>query len=322
MPELRHHSVQVPATSANIGAGFDVFGFAVDLHLAVRSRPRSAAAERVTVLGEAAEVVPSGDDNLIWRSLVTFCERHDVAVPDVQLVTACRIPFERGLGSSSAAIVAGLVLGRALTATAVGDRDLVGLAAELEGHADNVGPALLGGLVACARDDDGQLIVRRVNPAVRLRPLALVPDARQATSSSRAVLPESLRRGDVIEQVGRAGHVLGALTGQWPVAVGAAGDRLHEPERLETMGHSGRVVGDLRAEGVHAWLSGAGPSVMTAVAATDAAASAAVATIAEAHGFALLELAFDLSGALSCPDDGCALAGGGDCVQCPELKVR
>ena len=318
---VRHFTVQVPATSANLGPGFDAFGLALDLYLAVRTVPRSVQAERIVTDGDGCAELATGDGNLVWRSFVAFCEDRDVAVPDLAMRASSTIPLERGLGSSSAAIVAGLVLARAATGVVIGDRDLVALASRIEGHPDNVAPALLGGLVACAADDDGGVVVRRVNPAAALRPLVLVPLTRQATSQARSVLPATLPREQVTDQAARAGHVLAALTGTWPVAVGVAGDRLHEPVRFAAMQPTGEVVEQLRSAGIHAWLSGAGPSVAAAVPAADRAVVDRVRSIAATHAFTLHELAFELSGAFACPDDGCALAGSGGCVQCPRRRV-
>lgn len=317
-----HHTVQVPATTANLGPGFDAFGLALDLYLTVRTVPAAAQTERVRTSGGAGcSELATDDGNLVWRSFVACCEQHDVAVPDVGMVAQCEVPLERGLGSSSAAIVAGLVLARALTGVVIGDRDLLTLASTLEGHPDNVAPALLGGLVACATDDDGRLVVRRVNPAAHLRPLALVPATRQATTAARGVLPAHLSRADAAEQSARAGHVLAALTGTWPVAVGLAGDRLHEPARLAVMPASGAVVTDLRKAGVHAWLSGAGPSVAAAVPVLGDDRTGLISDIAVRHGFAVHAVRFDLSGALACPQDGCAIGGTGGCVQCPDRRL-
>lgn len=311
---VRHHAVRAPATTANLGPGFDAFGLALDRHLHVASVPRADQRDRVVTEQDGAGELGGGDDNLVWRSLVAFCEHHDVPVPDVALRAVNDVPLERGLGSSSAAIVAGLVLGAALTGVVVGDLDQVHLAARLEGHPDNVAPAVLGGLVVCASDEGGELVVRRINPAPSLRPVALVPAVRQATSTARAVVPDQLARAEVAEQAARAGHVLGALTGLWPAAPGASGDRLHEPARFAAMPASGALVVELRSAGVHAWLSGAGPTV---VAAADDAAVDEVAAAAERHGFAVEPTAVDLTGALSCPDEGCALGGGGVRVRCP-----
>ena len=314
----RHHTVRVPATSANLGAGYDAFGLAVDLHLVVRSLPRQEQAERVTGAGECDQVEGS-DDNLIWRAVLAFCEQQDVAVPEVALRTTSAIPMERGLGSSSSAIVAGLVLARALTGTPVSDQDLVALADELEGHPDNVAPALLGGLVVCSRDDHGMVVARRVNPTPRLRPVLFVPTTRQSTSDARAVLPDHLDVADAALQASRAGHVLGALSGLWPADPRLSGDRLHEPARAAVMEPSTELLTGLRAAGVHAWLSGAGPSVASAVpdADHDQAMAGRCAELAARHGFEVRRLAFDLSGAVACPDGACAFAGGTGCASCP-----
>ncbi|MFA9430123.1 homoserine kinase [Egicoccus sp. AB-alg2] len=322
MTEVRHATVQVPATSANLGPGFDAFGLALGRYLVVRSRPREDGEVRVHTAGDGAHEVATGDDNLIWRSLMAFCDHYAVAVPDLRLEVANDIPLERGLGSSSAAIVAGLVLARAVTGHPVGDRDLVRLADRLEGHPDNVAPALLGGLVACAADDDGRLVVRRRNPAPHLRPIVLVPTTRQATVQARGVVPDHLDRADVVVQGARAGHVLGALVGAWPVDPAATGDRLHEPARLRVMPATGAVIEDLRASGIHAWLSGAGPSVAGLLDGEAVAALDRTHEVAAAHGFAVHEPRVDLSGAFACPDGGCALSGRTEtCAQCPRQRI-
>ncbi len=319
---MRHHTVQVPATSANLGPGYDAYGVAVDLHLAVRSLPRAAQADRVAADGEGGTIA-NGDDNLVWRALAAFCEHHGAPTPDVALRATNRIPLERGLGSSSAAIVAGMVLGRALTGAAVGDRELVALATELEGHPDNVAPALLGGLVVCSHDDTGALVTRRVNPTPRLRPIVCIPTTRQVTADARTVLPDHLDVDDVALQTSRAGHVLGALTGLWPVDPRLSGDRLHEPARATVMGSSAALLAVLREAGLHAWLSGAGPSVAVAVpeGVQDRPIAQRCEALAAEHGFVAKALGFDLSGALACPDDGCGLAGRGGCAQCPRERL-
>jgi homoserine kinase len=319
--EPRHHAVSVPATSANLGPGFDAFGLALDPRLTVASRPRSSQQARVELTGEGGGEISDGDDNLVWRSLIAFCNRYDAIVPEVALRVHNEVPLERGMGSSSTAIVAGLALARALTGVAVGDRQLVVLADQIEGHPDNVAPALLGGLVACARGDDGGLVVRRVNPSPRLRPLLLVPESRQLTTEARAVLPESLERSEVVAQAARAGHVLAGLIGGWPVDPSIAGDLLHEPARLRVMRTTGEVVTGLRAAGVHAWLSGAGPSVAAMVPAADEEAHAVAREVATRSGFAVRALQVDLAGTIVCPEGGCGLAGGGGCVQCPRRAV-
>ncbi len=318
--EPRHHAVRVPATTANLGPGFDAFGLALDLPLVVRTVDRRSQRERVRTLGVGAEELQTGDDNLVWQAFRAWCDEHDVAVPDVGLVARSEIPLERGLGSSSAAIVAGLVLARALTGVVAGDVATVALAARLEGHPDNVAPALLGGLVVCATAADGSLVVRRVNPTPARRPIAFVPTTRQATTAARAVLADRYPRGAMAQQAARAGHVLSGLIGTWPVDVRLSGDLLHEPARLAVMEGAGRLLEDLRADGLHAWLSGAGPAVLCMVDA-DGDARDDLLELARRHGHALVPLHVALAGALACPEDGCALAGTGGCVQCPRRAV-
>lgn len=323
---MRHAAVRVPATTANLGPGFDAFGLALTRFLRVRSLPRSSQTERVRAAGDGAGEIEDGDGNLIWRSVVAFCDHHGVPVPDVALRTSNQIPLERGLGSSSAATVAGLALARALTDVRVGDRDLVALAARIEGHPDNVAPALLGGLVACAPAEDGGWVVRRVNPHARLRPVAFVPATRQATHAARGVLPASLSRADAITQAARAGHVLGGLVGAWPVDSAAAVDLLHEPARMQVMGPTGEVLRELRKVGVHAWLSGAGPSIAALMDACDADLRGQAEAVATRQDFATWDLEVELSGAFVCLEGGCTIAGdvganGATCVHCPREAV-
>ncbi len=313
------YTVRVPATSANLGPGFDAFGVALDRHLVVGSRPRHDGDLRVTTHGEGSGELATGDDNLVWRSFVAFCDQHGVSVPDVSLRASNTIPGERGLGSSSSAIVAGIVLARAVTGIRVGDDALVELANQLEGHPDNVAPAILGGLVACTTDDHGRLVIRRVNPASRLRPVAFVPDHRQSTQRARAHLPEWVTRDDLVAQASRAGIVLGALAGLWPSEPDAATDRLHEPARAEAMPAATELLAVLRGAGVHAWLSGAGPSIVALV--DDESSIDGARESATRLGYAVESVRFDLSGAVVCPAGGCAFAGGGECVQCPRGAV-
>lgn len=315
-----HHTVQVPATSANLGAGFDAFGLALDLHLAVRTADRGPDDVRVTSRGLGADLLPTGGENLVWRAFVDTCAALDVAVPDVRLEVHNRIPLERGLGSSSAAIVAGVVLARAVTRTPVGEQRLVQLAATMEGHPDNVAPAILGGLVAGARSDDG-FIVRRINPLPGHVALALVPPSPQSTDASRARLPDTLDREAAVDQVARAGHVLMGLAGAWTVDPALVGDRLHEPVRTPELADGGALLAALRGDGLTAWLSGSGPVLVALVPEDDAATIGRVRTRAEEAGSETLVLGLDRLGALACPDGGCALSGVGGCAQCPRERL-
>jgi len=315
-----HHTVQVPATSANLGAGFDAFGLSLDLHLAARTRPVKDGVARVTSLGRGADTLPTDDTNLVWRSFRDACAALGQDVPDVRLEVTNRIPLERGLGSSSAAIVAGIVLARAVTGAAVGERELVGIAAGIEGHPDNVAPAILGGLVAGARGPDG-FVVRRINPLPGHVAFAFVPESAQSTEASRAALPDGLDREAVVDQVARAGHVLVGLTGAWSIDPRLVGDRLHEPVRTPGLPDGGELLDGLRADGFTAWLSGSGPVVLALAREGDEMAIASARDRAAGAGAELLVLALDRLGALACPDGGCAISGVGGCAQCPRERL-
>lgn len=319
---LVHHTVQVPATSANLGAGFDTFGLALDLHLAARTLPRSADAPRVVTRGEGADGIATDETNLVWRSFVTACEYLGRPTPDVALEVTSRIPVERGLGSSSAAIVAGIVLARAVTNAPVGEPALVELATSIEGHPDNVAPAMLGGLVAGARRDDGGMTVRRINPLPGHVAVALVPEARQSTDASRTVLPDGLSRSDVVDQVGRAGHVLAGLAGMWELDPGLVGDRLHEPSRTAALPDGGALLAAVRADGVVAWLSGSGPSLVAILPERDVAGLERIRALALGASVSARILGLDRLGALPCPDGGCGISGTGGCAQCPRERLH
>lgn len=254
--------IRVPATSGNLGPGFDAFGIALNIYLTVRAGLQGA--QRVVPTGEGADDVPTGEDNLLWRALVSYCRRFDVDVPQVTLYAHNAIPLQRGMGSSSAAAVAGVGLGRALTQAGGRDRDLIDLAAKLEGHPDNAAPAILGGLVVC---HDGT--VTRFEPADRLRPILCVSSTRQSTTSARSVLPETIGLHEAAANTARAAVVLAGLAGAMTFDPSGMRDVFHEPARFAIMTASAGLIRTLRAAGIAACLSGAGPSVLAVTEASD-----------------------------------------------------
>jgi homoserine kinase len=253
---------RVPATSANLGPGFDAFGIALNVYFIVRVVPREQ--RRVVPTGEDADGLPTNDDNLVWRALVSYCRRFNTDVPDVTLHAHNAIPVERGMGSSAAAAVAGVALARALTQAGGRDRELIELAADFEGHADNAAPAVLGGFVVCHGGT-----VTRLDPTDRLRPVLCVPTTRQSTKAARETLPETIRLHEAAANGARAAMVLSGLTGAVMFDPSAMWDVLHEPLRLEMMAASGKLIRTLRAAGIGACLSGAGPSVLAIAEADD-----------------------------------------------------
>lgn len=285
--------VEVPASSANLGPGFDALAVAVDLKLVVTTTDRGEA--RVVTEGEGADELTQGDDNLVWRALLAYCAWAGVDVPDVSLRVDSRIPLARGLGSSAAAAVAGLALGRAVTGGGGGDTDLVALAAELEGHADNAAAAVLGGL--CVVVDGAPL---RFEPTPSLRPVLCIPPGRQSTAEARALLPDTVPLAVAAANGARAAVVLAGLSGTGAWHPEAMRDDLHEPARLQAMRGSGGLVEALRAEGIGACLSGAGPSVLAVVRSRDDLAVQRVrSTVPE--GWRVEPSQWDWAGAAVCP---------------------
>ncbi|MFO8076943.1 MAG: homoserine kinase [Egibacteraceae bacterium] len=285
--------VEVPASTANLGPGFDTLAAAVDLRLTAWTTDRED--RRVIAAGEGAEELPSDDDNLVWQALLAYCERFDAAVPEVSLRAHSAIPLERGLGSSSAAAVAGVALARALTRAGGSDQDLIDLAGELEGHPDNAAAAVIGGVVAVV---DGR--AHRFEPSPGLRPVVCIPTERQSTSDARGLLPAVVPFAEAAATAGRAALTLAGLTGAAALRPEAMHDVLHEPARFEAMPDSGALVTRLREDGMAACLSGAGPSVLAVVGVRDARAAERVAALA-GQGWQVHPAAWDRAGAAVCP---------------------
>lgn len=211
-------------------------------------------------------------------------------VPDVSLVSHNDIPLERGLGSSAAAAVAGVVTAKQLAGGPGCDDDLIALAAALEGHADNAAAALLGGIVVCAGKK-----ATRLEPTDNLRPVAAVPHVRQSTEAARGILPTTVPLADAAANGARTAMVLAGLTGLAAWDPAAMVDVLHEPPRLQLMATSGALVSALRGAGLGACLSGAGPTVLAVVPARDDAAVAEVRSLA-GDDFDVVALHWDRAG--------------------------
>jgi homoserine kinase len=263
-------TVRPPATSANLGPGFDAFGLALELRDEVTVRVLDAGLE-VTVEGEGADAVPLDDSHLIIRSLRAAFDRMGVAPPGLAVHCVNRIPHGRGLGSSSAAICAGIMAARALVA----DGELLldayaalDLATGLEGHPDNVAPCLVGGFTTAWQQEDG-VDVLRLDPVDEVSATVFVPGQPLSTHVARGLLPKDVPHADAAFNAGRAGLLALALTapGIGPerrreLLYAGTGDRLHQGYRAPAMPASAELVARLRADGHPAFVSGAGPSVL------------------------------------------------------------
>ena len=255
-------SARVPATSANLGPGFDALGLAVTLYDDLTAEITDDGLA-VAVEGHGADL-PSDETHLVVRAMRTAFTRLGGQPPGVTLRCTNRIPHGRGLGSSAAAIVAGLVLARALVvdgADRLSDDDLLLLANEIEGHPDNVAACLLGGLTVAWADSTRVRAVRLdVDP--RIAPVALVPPFEASTEQARGLLPSTVPHADAAFAAGRAALLIAALTGRPELLLPGTDDRLHQPYRAPAMFDSYALVGELRQAGVPAVISGAGPTVL------------------------------------------------------------
>lgn len=255
--------VRVPATSANLGPGFDALGLALARHDDVTAEVTDGGV-RVSVIGEGAGELPSDERHLIVTAMRATFDALGAQPAGLALECVNRIPQARGLGSSSAAIVAGVLAARALVAG--GDRRMdddaaLRLAAELEGHPDNVAPCLLGGFtIAWTEPGGARAVSLPVAPAVR--PTVFVPAERGLTSVARAALPATVPHADAASNAGRAALLVHALTADPALLLPATVDRLHQEQRAPGMPATAALVGELRAAGAAAVVSGAGPTVL------------------------------------------------------------
>ena len=262
--------VRAPATSANLGPGFDSLGLALGLYDDVEVEVTGGGLS-IEVDGEGAEVADRGERHLIVKVLHRTFDVLDAMAgsgpgrpPGLRLRCRNRIPHSRGLGSSSAAIVAGIVAARALHPGGglLGDDAALRLATEIEGHPDNVAPCLSGGLTVAWTTPGGPRLVRLESQVTQV--VAYVPEQRLATERARGLLPGSVPHGDAAANAGRAALLVAALTGglDREILLDATEDRLHQDYRAPAMPESAALVGRLRAAGVPAVISGAGPTVL------------------------------------------------------------
>jgi homoserine kinase len=255
--------VRTPATSANLGPGFDTLGLALTLYDDLTARI-TGGGYVVEVTGEGAGELPADEEHLVARAMLATFDALGGRPAGFAVECVNRIPQARGLGSSSAAIVGGVQLARALVEggmTILGDDAALAVAARLEGHPDNVAPCLFGGFTIAWTEASGARAVR-LSTADAVRPTVFVPEERGLTSTARRALPPSVPHADAAFNTGRAALLVHALTADPAVLFAATEDRLHQGYRAEAMPGTSSLVAALRSVGVAAVVSGAGPSVL------------------------------------------------------------
>lgn len=288
MSGLFPFTVRVPATTANFGSAFDAIGMALDLWL--EARVEESTRRHVEVRGEGSDALPPGDRNLIFRAAAFRANRLGIDLPPLHLTLDNAIPLTRGLGSSAAAVAAGL-----LTAQTIAGRDadldaLLADATELEGHPDNAAPALFGGACLAIQPDDGPPIARQLPFPDRLACAAFIPDTTLSTNLARSALPQQVPLPDATFNLARSALLIRSFMSQeWDDLGLATQDRLHQPYRAELVpGFDSLTQAATSAGAYAAFLSGAGPTIMAL------AAPAEAETVAAAMGAAARSL--DIAG--------------------------
>lgn len=253
--------LRVPASSANLGPGFDALGLALDIHL--QCRFRAAESLTIRVNGRDSELISSGDDNLIWQTALRVAADARRTMPPVEMEIENGIPLGKGLGSSAAALTAGVVIASEVLRLGWDAGRVLHEAAFIEGHPDNVAACTLGSIVASAFDSDGIARAVRMQIHPHYEVAVVTPDFVLPTSESRRVLPETYSREDTIFNVQRSALLIAALTcGITDAFPAALEDRLHQPYRYSLVPGLEQII-RLRKPGLLGCaLSGAGPSIL------------------------------------------------------------
>lgn len=285
--------MRVPASTTNLGPGFDALGMALQLYNHVELR-QTAGPVAVEVEGEGAGILAGGEENLVYQAVRRLYREAGREAPPLRIRMRNAIPVSRGLGSSSTAIVAGLVGANRLLGDPLDRGRVLELAVEMEGHPDNVTPALLGGFQVTSLTEEG-LIHLRIPPPQGLRAVVCIPEAAVSTAEARRVLPQSYTRQDAVFNIGRVSLLVASLlTGETGALRAAMQDRIHQPYRAPLIpGFEAALRGALEAGAAGACLSGSGSTMLALTTGNEAEIGEAMAAAVRASGAAARWLALD-----------------------------
>lgn len=254
--------VIVPATSANLGPGFDVLGLSINLYNRFKVEEIGGGLE-VKVPDDAGSSLPTDEKNLVYISAKRLFDEVGYKYRGLHIAIETGVPLGRGLGSSSTAIVGGLVAANEITGARLSKDEIFALATEIEGHPDNVGPAIFGGFTICYNSDSGFRAVSH-KPSDNLKPVLLIPNSVLETKTARGVLPKEVSLPDAVFNIARSSLLVSVLlTGRSEFLRDAMRDRLHQPYRaslIPGLSDTIREIGGATGAGVA--LSGAGPSLV------------------------------------------------------------
>ena len=256
----RNYSFRVPAGTSNLGAGFDSLGLALEIYLRVRLELSSK--QEIVALGIDAGEIPTTSDNLILRVARRVAAQRNRELPSFRMTIANEIPLARGLGSSAAAIIAGITCYELLAQDRLSEAEIFRYAFEFESHPDNLSPALRGGLVAACQGPESEVFIVNLTVAPGVKCVLVIPEFEVSTEKARAVLPQTYSRKDAVYNIQRSALIVGALTtGNWSLLSEAMNDRVHQPYRKSLIPGFEEILA-LRTPGMYGLaLSGAGPTI-------------------------------------------------------------
>jgi len=255
-------SVSVPATSANLGPGYDALGLALEIRDFVTAQFTDDNKITVEVTGQGAGKLPTDATHLIAKTIIDACKAFGTEVTGLHVECKNAIPQGRGLGSSAAAIVAGLVLASELTYARASEDELLQMANAIEGHPDNVAACLLGAMTIAWLEDDGKANSVSMNVHPDVCPVLGIPQTELDTHKARGLIPESIPHVDAAFNAGRSALLVAAMIGDPDFLLEATEDKLHQPFRAQAYPESMELVAQLREVQIAACISGAGPTVI------------------------------------------------------------
>lgn len=255
--------VRVPGTTANCGPGFDAVGIACTIYNELELTLSKQGSLVIEIVGEGKEIIPTDEKNIVWQVIQILFKKIGKEYQGVHIKMVNQIPLSRGLGSSAAAIVAGLVAANAATGNTLSNDDLLDLATAIEGHPDNVAPAIFGGVTTSIMQGDQARYLRFVPPA-KLSMVVAIPDFNLSTHIARQVLPQSVPFEDAVFNVSRTALVIGALCqGEFHHLRYALEDKIHQPYRKHLIPGMQQVFDAAVEKGaLGAAVSGAGPCLI------------------------------------------------------------
>lgn len=261
---MKNKMIKIPATSANIGPGFDCFGLALDLYNEIEYELSGNPGDlEMIIKGEGKNTLSKGRDNLLYVSFIKVFDYLGKKPPGIKIKQINRIPLSRGLGSSSAAIVGGIVLANEILDNPLDNNQLLKIAVEIEGHPDNVAPALLGGFVISFKNNN-DIISKKINVPAKIFATVIVPEFHLSTKESREVLPKVVPMEDAIFNIGRASLLVSSLiTEDYENIKFAFADKLHQDYRAPLIPGLLEIIEEAEKMDIFGIsLSGAGPSII------------------------------------------------------------